>query len=582
MRNVARLFDPYDQVYAGSSLRATYRHRVRLFSASGGLSVQFIFANWKNCPDSITGLSTIFVAAAVEIGGTVTPLTFGGSAEVSIAPGATATSDAITLTTSDYIYVRTRPRVASSGQKWPIGLVMGGASFGNEGVTDNADLTTTGSASVGVSVGYGFGPYQIIANTNTLASIFVEGDSIAYGQGDNNSGYSGDTYFDKGWIARVVNLARPTKYNAKSGTTAAQHATNTYTNGEYDQHTYLLCELGVNDLASSLATIKASLSTIYATAKAAGLRVAQTTITPDGNAGHEANRTALNAWIRAKTDTNIDYVVEVADVVETARDSGTWKTNYSSDNVHPSPTGHAAIATAVGTALMADIALADNLPTYESVTITNGATAEVSGEDTLQLAATVQGTNSPSQTVTWSIVSGSGTVNGSTGLFTAPGAGQSDKTTVVKATAADGTTYDTISITTPAAGSGGGTTEVITAYMGPLRASIGGTFGSAALVLVVGEDKGVLISIVDHAGNPFSLSGLTDDDLTAEVHNAAGTLLLSPTVAIESDLGGLVLLTGWSDLTDTAQRDLFLTIKIDGGTGNVHITEPAFTQVLAR
>lgn len=120
------------------------------------------------------------------------------------------------------------------------------------------------------------------------------------------------------------------------------------------------------------------------------------------------------------------------------------------------------------------------------------------------------------------------------------------------------------------------------AYMGPLRASVGGTVGSEALVLVLGEDKGILIGIVDHAGKPFSLSGLTDDDLTAEVHNAAGTLLLSPTVAIESDLGGLVLLTGWSTLTTTAQRDLFLTIKIDGGAGNIHITEPAPTQVLAR
>lgn len=120
------------------------------------------------------------------------------------------------------------------------------------------------------------------------------------------------------------------------------------------------------------------------------------------------------------------------------------------------------------------------------------------------------------------------------------------------------------------------------AYMGPLRASVGRAVGSSPITLVLGEDKGLLINIVDHAGNAFSLAGLVDADITAEVHNAAGTLLVEPAAGIESDLGGLVVLTGWSTLTATAQRDLYLTIKIDGGTGDIHITEPAPTQVVAR
>ena len=362
-RNIGQLYDVFDQLSSGLSLQATYRNRIRVFGADSGLSMQFVFANYKSCPDSTTGLSTITVAAAVEISGVITPLTFSGSAEVSIAAGATATSDAITITTPDYIYIRTRPKVSALGNKWPLGFIYGGASFGNEGVTDALDLTLVGSTTVGVATGYGYGPYQIIANVNQYASVFVEGDSIIYGQGDDGTtGYTAQTYLsDKGWFSRALNHSRPTKRNAKSGTTASQHATNTYTNAQYGKHTYMLCALGVNDLGDTLANIKSNLSSIYASAKAAGLRVAQTTISPDGNAGHETTRTALNAWIRAKTDTNLDYVIELADAVETARDSGTWKVGYSDDNLHPNTVGHTAIASAVGTALMNDIRLADNI-----------------------------------------------------------------------------------------------------------------------------------------------------------------------------------------------------------------------------
>jgi hypothetical protein len=48
---------------------------------------------------------------------------------------------------------------------------------------------------------------------------------------------------------------------------------------------------------------------------------------------------------------------EVADTVETARDSGIWKAGYvyTTDGVgvHPSATGHAAMAAAINTALFA-------------------------------------------------------------------------------------------------------------------------------------------------------------------------------------------------------------------------------------
>lgn len=79
-----------------------------------------------------------------------------------------------------------------------------------------------------------------------------------------------------------------------------------------------------------------------------------------------------------------------------------------------------------------------------SVTITNGATAEVNEGTTLQLNATVLPGNATDKAVTWSAPeSGAGMVS-STGLFTA---GQVDKDTPVVVTATAGGKTDTITIT---------------------------------------------------------------------------------------------------------------------------------------
>lgn len=246
---------------------------------------------------------------------------------------------------------------------------------------------------------------------------------------------------------------------------------------------------------------------------------------------------------------------------------------YLGDAVHLTATGHTALKDFWYSAFAAFY-----LPTYSGVTITNGATASVTGEATLQLAATVQGTNSPSQTVTWSIVSGSGTVN-SSGLFTAPGAGQTDKTTVVKATAADGTTNDTISITTPSAGSGTGGTDLT--YMGPFRAFVGGVPDNETLTLIEGEDKPILLQVVEKAGTPFSLSGLVDANITAEVRTSAGATTATPAVEILSDVMGMVSLTDWALLTDAVASGLTLTLAITID-GDIHITKPIPTEVISR
>lgn len=87
--------------------------------------------------------------------------------------------------------------------------------------------------------------------------------------------------------------------------------------------------------------------------------------------------------------------------------------------------------------------------TVTSVTVT-AASSTVSGGATDQMTATVAGTNSPSQGVTWTIDSGVGSIN-SAGLYTAAAATSSDQSVVIRATSTqDNTKYGTVTITIPA------------------------------------------------------------------------------------------------------------------------------------
>lgn len=88
-------------------------------------------------------------------------------------------------------------------------------------------------------------------------------------------------------------------------------------------------------------------------------------------------------------------------------------------------------------------------PTVTSVTVTPSAPS-VPGLGTQQFTAVVAGTNSPAQTVTWSVLSGVGSVN-SSGLYTAPASTGSAQNAVVKAISTlDTSKYGTATVTVPA------------------------------------------------------------------------------------------------------------------------------------
>jgi hypothetical protein len=84
-------------------------------------------------------------------------------------------------------------------------------------------------------------------------------------------------------------------------------------------------------------------------------------------------------------------------------------------------------------------------------TVTGVTVSPAAATGSVTFGASVAGTGSPSQAVTWSIASGPGSINASTGAFTAPAATSSVQTTVVRATSVqDGTKSGTATVTVAA------------------------------------------------------------------------------------------------------------------------------------
>ncbi|HQX05659.1 MAG TPA: hypothetical protein PKZ19_02640 [Zoogloea sp.] len=93
---------------------------------------------------------------------------------------------------------------------------------------------------------------------------------------------------------------------------------------------------------------------------------------------------------------------------------------------------------------------AGQTPTVTGVVITGG-NVTMTGSESRMFVATVQGTNNPSQAVTWA--ASSGTINSSTGAFVAPFASASVQTITVTATSVeDNTKSASITVSVPAGG----------------------------------------------------------------------------------------------------------------------------------
>lgn len=357
---------------------ATYR--IRHVVTGGALTgVAFVYGNVQRLSNRMQpGPETITVRASVELSnGTIVPLLNStGGRDVTIAPGAYATLTSASTNIADGAVIYSRTYV--SGARWPLGLT----SYPEQGEGSNtgtsaADLTTSGT--VPTSFAHSYSPMAIIGNRASSAKrpLALVGDSIITGQGDSPN--------DTGWATRALATAgHPWVRVSVPGEKAQDFAAAPTLRSPilaYGQAS--LVNYGRNDLGAgrTLSQIQVDLLTTWEEVAKVGL-VAQGTITPQATStdsfattggqtatGNNSVRVALNTWLRAgaPVDANglavaagtpgavvagasghpLKVVIELADAVESARNSGLWKPNYTADGLHPLPIGHQAMAAAV-------------------------------------------------------------------------------------------------------------------------------------------------------------------------------------------------------------------------------------------
>lgn len=359
-----RWVDPALNLSNGTTELACTYNLLHTFTASAA-NIRLVYSNFYNSAGTETdGPNPITIRAGVVVSGEFYPIFFGGVRDVVIRPGAHVTSDPIGLqfTKGDQMYTRTYITVGT-GEKWPTGLTTIAAS--NEGRKLDLDTTLGGAIDVGSVVSYG--PKAVLGESRytNRPYIGIIGDSIAAGLGDTAQ---------QGYFERALNLNYSFVNTGKgsANSNVEQQLKYSYRGWVHlGGVSHILSDYGINDInaGTAVATIETQLTAIWNLMIARGAKVYQATLTPIttssdswatvGNqtvTANEARRTQLNDWIRT-VPAPLSGIFEVADLAESARNSGKWKAGYTADGIHPNGTGYAALAAAITPSLFGAVAL---------------------------------------------------------------------------------------------------------------------------------------------------------------------------------------------------------------------------------
>lgn len=360
--------------------------------------IRLAYSNFYNdsSGSETDGPNEITVTAGLEYPNTqVFWVTFGGQRSVTIQPGATVLSDPVGVTFPKGVLVRSRTYVVpADGGKFPRGGFITNqttAEGNNYASPAGDDLTAPGS-----SVASGSGTNQRVFGPSMILGVPIDpgkavaglvGDSIMSGNGDSSRGL-----FQRG-------LADNYSFQKIAFPGEGFHGVvNTHGAGFYRRMSmlatvnvsHLICNYGVNSLNS--ATIQQDAVSAWARLAYLGRPIYVTTLTPQtsstdswatvGNqtildATKETCRLAYNAWVRdgapvlagapaavgsaaagtsrigeaGHPTTGAAGFLEVADLAESARDSGKWRSAYTSDGTHPNATGSPAMGAALAPTL---------------------------------------------------------------------------------------------------------------------------------------------------------------------------------------------------------------------------------------
>lgn len=347
----------------GTDLHETCR-RKHITGPNPVTDIRFAWGNWvpgTDNPDTIT------ITASIEYpAGTFTQVRFGGASSIDVASGAQVMSDMVrelSIPANTTFWERTCVSVAS-GKKFYRAF---GTHSSGSGVSTGSDLTMSGT--IADSITSCFGADAVIGTPTILSStILCIGDSIGVGSGDTFGGF-GDNLLAGGIFGRAVVNVLPNFLWSQTGYRAQSFNIQIWPKLSYLAQccTHCVINLGSNDIGGLNGST--DYSTLWTNLNNLGIKVYQCTCPPrttstDGwvTTGNQtknvsdADRVLFNNAMRAITSPHaagspLTGFIEVADTVESARDSGLWKANYTADGIHGNATSYPLMAAAVTTLL---------------------------------------------------------------------------------------------------------------------------------------------------------------------------------------------------------------------------------------
>jgi hypothetical protein len=346
-----------------SSTNKQMMSRSRHFARDDIRSLQVVFANWyvdDSTKAETNAGDTATLTASIEYPeGTCTALKFSGTGSVTMSNGGTSVSDALDILIPDgaEFWVRsfydaaTNARIIWSSNRHPEEQ----AAYGVSGVSDmtaGGNITDGGADAI-------YRPVAIIGTTQR-PSVLLLGDSRVEGIGDTvETTGNGDV----GNLERSISPRWGTINAGKSGNQATQFVSSHTKRVDLAQYcSHVVAQFGIVDLVAgrSPAQVKTDLETIigYFTVPVWIATVEPITTSSDswattGNQtldGGNTDRITLNTAIRGGSVSGAAGYFEIADALESARDSGKWKVTgaangYTADGTHSNQAGYKLIRT---------------------------------------------------------------------------------------------------------------------------------------------------------------------------------------------------------------------------------------------
>ena len=238
---------------------------------------------------------------------------------------------------------------------------------------DNGSMGVGYTPTNGVNASFPYTPACILGfSEKAQPSVFVIGDSNAYGTGDagNGDGQGAVGYIERGLRTTAKGVTAGTLWVRSGGTLNLYNSTTTgqlFRAAQY--HTHFLQQLSGNSVSGGLTLAQMKQRTIigWKAAKLRGLKVIQLESLPRTNSGNTAVvsgwevgglRDQYNAWAKSVVGQKIDangntdssseiYLDEYWEINDLVQDPATnlWlSASYTSDGIHLSATGHALAA----------------------------------------------------------------------------------------------------------------------------------------------------------------------------------------------------------------------------------------------